>query len=49
MIHYISEIERKERNRINWTRVHLEADRRRPFALQHIPTKLDLTSRKELI
>lgn len=44
---YISEIERAERKRINWTRVHVLADRRRPFAMQHTLTKLDIMERNE--
>jgi hypothetical protein len=38
---HIAEIERAERARIDWDRVHLAADRRKPFALQHPLTKRD--------
>lgn len=32
---HISELERAERRKIDWARVHIEADRRKPFAFTH--------------
>lgn len=43
---HISEIERAERQRIDWNRVHLTADKRQPFALQHPLTKRELMGMK---
>lgn len=39
---HISEVERAERAKINWPAVHLAADRRAPFALQHRLTKREI-------